>query len=194
MLLQTSNFVSKSVLGLSLGLLVAGLAGCASDPVEEPSVTSSPVSHTLVNAESIDALAPGEVLSVDLRDNVVYHFDYNEAPIDYTRIKLIDEDGTEFLMADAMEKVAGFDYGVNPAVDLLAAPDGRFNMGWDASDLQKLSAKDQTTLEETGYLYKVTSSPSKPQNEDDCIYATCEVCPDGWGNGPCYLIHHVWCD
>lgn len=194
MLLKTSSFISKSVLGLSLGLLVAGLAGCASEPVEEPTGASPTVSNTLVNAESLEALAPGELLTVDLRDNAVYHFDYNEAPIDYTRIKLIDEEGNELLMADAMQKVASFDYGTNPAVNLLASADGRFKMGWDASDLQKLSAKDQATLEETNYLYKVTSSPTQTQNEDDCIYATCEVCPDGWGNGPCFFIQHVWCD
>lgn len=194
MLLKTSSFISKSVMGLSMGLLVAGLAGCASEPVEEPAADPSKVSHKLVSAETIGALAPGELLSVDLRDDVVYHFDYSEAPIDFTRIKLIDEDGNELLMQEAMQKVASFDYGTNPAVDLLASADGRFNMGWDASDLQKLSADERATLEETGYLYKVTSSPTQTQNEDDCIYATCEVCPDGWGNGPCYYVQHVWCD
>lgn len=193
MLLQTSSYLPKSVLGLALGLLVAGLTGCASEPVEEPTVDSN-VSHKLVSAETLGDLAPGELLTVDLRDNVVYHFDYSEAPIDFARINLIDEDGTALLMADAMQKVAGFDYGTNPAVDLLGAADGRFNMGWDASDLQTLSAKEQATLEETGYLYKVLSSPSQPQSEDNCVYATCEVCPDGWGNGPCYFINHVWCD
>jgi hypothetical protein len=106
----------------------------------------------------------------------------------------VNEDGTETIMEEAMKGVASFDYGTNPAVDLLATPDSRFKMGWDPSDMEKLTDSERLALEETGYMYKEISNPSQPQSEDNCIYAVCEVCPDGWGNGPCYYVNHVWCD
>lgn len=185
---------SKSVLGLAIGLLLTGLAGCStSEPTEEPAVPSS-VQNKRVDADAISALAPGEFLTIDLSDNVVYHFDYSAAPIDYARVKLVNEDGTETIMEEAMKGVASFDYGTNPAVDLFATPDSRFKMGWDPSDMEKLTDSERLALEETGYMYKEISAPSQTQSEDNCIYAVCEVCPDGWGNGPCYYVNHVWCD
>ncbi|MCC6553058.1 MAG: hypothetical protein IT372_08555 [Polyangiaceae bacterium] len=189
----------RSFLSVALGLAAAALAGCSSEPVEQQQAPGSNVTHVLVTADTINDLQPGAELDIDVVDNVVYHFDYSAAPIDYARITLVGEDGVETPMEDSMADVAAFDYGTNPPVDLLATPDGRFKLASDPLDFGvKLTDAEIAELKATGYVYKEESAAStQPQTGDNCIEADCEVCPGGWQppNGAnCYIVHHVWCD
>lgn len=191
-------FRMTSILGLVLGLAATALAGCASDPTTEESAPDADVHNVLVSSDSTSDLGAGEYLSVDLVDNVVYHFDYSAAPIEYSRIMLVSASGTEIPMDQSMAAVAAYDYGSNPEVDLLNTPNQRFKVAADPRDFGlQLSDAQLADLKETGYLYTEKSAPiTQPQNEDDCIEADCIICPDGWGTdgSTCYIVHHQWCD
>jgi hypothetical protein len=190
-----------SIFSLALALAATALAGCASDdPTTGEVVPSSDVHHVLVSSDSIATLDAGEYLPIDLVDNIVYHFDYRSAPIDYTRVMLVNESGAETPMSQSMEAVAAWDYGSNPEVELLNAPNHRFILAMDPADFGlDLSDAQITELKETGYLYTEKAAPStQPQTTEDgdCIEADCIVCPGGWGTdgSTCYTVHHVWCD
>lgn len=189
---QSVSIIKSLVLATSLAF---GLAGCTADTgSEEPAPTQAGVTNQLVTAEDVTELAPGERLHLDVKDNVVYRFDYSDAPIDFARVELAY--GSEVItMQDARDALLAFDYGTNEPVDLTGAPDGRFGVAWDPTDFGALGEAALAELKETGYVYREKGAENaKTQNEDPCIYAVCEICPWGWGNGPCFYEQHVWCD
>lgn len=197
------SFRMTSLLGLALGLAATALAGCAGEePTTDEIVPSSDVRHVLVSSDKISQLDADEYLSLDLANNVVYVFDYKDAPIDFSRIMFVSESGVETPMQESMAAVAAFDYGSDPKVDLLNAANQRFTVAMDPVDFGlDLSDAQLDELKETGYLYTEkdaapSTNPQTTTGDDNCIEADCIICPGGWGTdgSTCYTEHHVWCD
>lgn len=189
---QSVSIIKSLVLATSLAV---GLAGCTADTGSEvPAPAQAGVKNQLVTAEDVTELAPGERLRLDVADNVVYRFDYSDAPIDFGRVDLAY--GAQVTsMQDARDALLSFDYGTNEPVDLTGAPDGRFSVASDPADFGVLGEGALAELKETGYVYREEGAENtKTQSEDPCIYAVCVICPWGWGNGPCFEEQHVWCD
>lgn len=187
------SFIVHCAAGLIAAAGLAGCGGAAEEGADPPAAQH--VRNELVTHEDIAELAPGELFTIDLRAaDLVYHVDYARAPIDYARIEVVEGDGTRKSMEVAIAEVRDFDYGDDPPVDLLAAPDQRFRVAGDPADFGALDDAQLRELKETGYVYAPESGEpaAQPQNEDGCVYAVCEVCPNGWENG-CYYVQHVWC-
>jgi hypothetical protein len=188
------------IFGLALGIsAVGGLSCTAEDP---DSSVQEDVRNVLVTADTLSSLEPGEFLDLDLIDqNVVYHLDYSDAPIDYARILLVLDEKSDLLpLEDTMRTIEMRDYDGNPAPDLLAAADERFRVSADPANFKVLNDAELNDLEENGYYIKQSSaSPGPaPQNADDCIHAECVICDPPWNvqpSGPrvCVHIQHVWC-
>ncbi len=98
---QTKKWFAPAVL---LGTAMAFSAACGSvgdasharrDPNEGIAQNTAAI---VITAGTIDKLAPGERVTVDLRQPTVYTFDYAQRPIDWSRIWLITERGESMTM------------------------------------------------------------------------------------------------
>jgi hypothetical protein len=98
---QRKNWFAPAAL---LGTAMALSAACGSvsergharrDPNEGVAQNTASI---VITAATIDKLAPGERLTVDLRLATVYTFDYANRPIDWSRISLITERGESMTM------------------------------------------------------------------------------------------------
>ncbi|MBA3546463.1 MAG: M4 family metallopeptidase [Nannocystis sp.] len=99
MLLRTARIVT-SIVCLSL------FAGC------HEGGEALTAERQLITAQSVDGLAPGAVLELDLEEAA--HFSFEDGPIDFTRIVVVGADGERTLMQDLLA-ARGELWGVVPA-------------------------------------------------------------------------------
>lgn len=67
----------------------------------------------VITAEAVDALTPGALLELDLREEAV-RFSFEAGPIDFTRVAIVGEDGRRTLLQDLLAERAA-DWNVVPA-------------------------------------------------------------------------------
>src|SRR6266542_680920 len=91
---------SSALLGVVFAL--SGACGTAADGGHTGSDPNGGVAQStqavVITASTIEKLAPGDHLTVDLRLPTIYTFDYAKSPIDWTRIWLISERGQTMTM------------------------------------------------------------------------------------------------
>jgi len=198
---------SKSLaLCLALGVIAVAGAGCSASEPDEVPFEKLNVQHQRITQDKIAALPEGQFLSLDMSEKAVFAIDYSEAPIDYSRIKLSTSQGKEILLEAQMEAVENGDYGDYPAPVLRDAPDRRFRIASDPAYFGVLTESELDQLKVDGYYYSETPPPapaSRPQSDDGCVRAVCEICidndtgghPQTWkpGTYTCYLVEHEWC-
>ncbi|MGK4007600.1 hypothetical protein WMF31_33575 [Sorangium sp. So ce1036] len=200
---------SRSIaLCFSLGVIAAvGIAGCtASEPGSDELPVEPSVQHQRITQDKIAALSEGQFLSLDLSENTVFAIDYSKAPVDYSRIKLSTREGKEVLLETQMAAVENGDYGDYPAPVFREASDQRFRIASDPAYFGVLTQSELDQLKVDGYFYSETPPPapqSRPQSDDGCVHAVCEICVDNdtggspvtWEQGTytCYLVEHTWC-
>jgi fibro-slime domain-containing protein len=129
---------------------------------------SSAVRNVLINAGTIEKLAPGENVIVKLgAERVRYYFDFRE-PLDFGRVDLQSPSDARGSMAAALAQIK------EKGVDLLEATDERFSVVADASYFEALDAKDIAELHAKGTLTKTPDGAPgpKPQSVDDCVEYT----------------------
>jgi vibriolysin len=100
MLLRTAGIVA-SIVCLSL------FAGCY-----EGGAASLAEREVVVKASTVAALAPGALLELDLKEDSV-RFSFEEGPIDFTRIAVVDPEGRRTLLQDLLA-ARGEVWGVSP--------------------------------------------------------------------------------
>jgi hypothetical protein len=129
-------------------LPVAGLQGCANSTSDDGS-NAEAVGQQLITADTIAGLKSGEQLVLDQREKgVAYTFDFSKAPIDFSRITLLNNDGAAQPMDKWLSAVK------ESGRDLLAARDHKFRLSSSAQSFEDLSATEIAQLQSTGSLVK----------------------------------------
>ncbi|AKQ63236.1 hypothetical protein A176_000148 [Myxococcus hansupus] len=159
-------------------LPMAGATGCGTSTANDDVSANDKGSQQLVTAETIAGLKAGEQFVVDLRkEGVAYTFDFSKAPIDFSRIAMVNADGKRLLMSEWLSAAKA------NGDDLLAKPDQKFRLASAASSLGTLTESERAQLEATG---KLTKRPviSAQATEYYCyivieIYQFCALAEDG---------------
>lgn len=145
---------------------LASVAAIGCDGSDEGPVTEEQATKNIrIGAGDLEALAPGETLKVDLAaDGTLYHFLFDR-PLDYSRISLTLESGSQASMATAMEAVFASPY--TPA----EATDQRFILTGDPENFTELTDAEIDRLRVEGMLMteKSGTTQAQPQSVDDCI-------------------------
>jgi hypothetical protein len=124
---------SRSLYLIPLAMFIIGLASCHAVSSDEESGSGAPVQahEVVITADSVAQLAPGQKLSIDPIHDTAYTFDFSAAPIDFSRISMLMQDGHEV----AMDKwLNGSEYGKK----LLASPNRTFRLGPTKQSMQGL--------------------------------------------------------
>jgi hypothetical protein len=180
-------------------LPVAGLTGCASGASDDDS-NEVEVRHQVITADMIAGLKPGEQLSLDLsRKDLSYTFEFSKAPIDFSRITLINQPGD----AQPMDKwLSATQQGGR---NLLAAPDHTFRLVPAAEIMRDLSSAEFARFQSTGKIVKKIdrasvapesrSALSETRSALDCYYSpvmVCEPIPPYANRYECHI--EMWLD
>ncbi|RKH68911.1 hypothetical protein D7V93_00655 [Corallococcus llansteffanensis] len=129
-------------------LPVAGVPGCANDASDESPAVEE-VREQRITAETIASLKPGEQLVLDQRaPGKTYTFDFSQAPIDFSRITVINANGN----AQPMDK--WLSAAKQTGHDLLASPDHTFRLSSSPQGLGNLSETELARLHSTGKVMR----------------------------------------
>jgi hypothetical protein len=121
------EFFKRPALVLLAGVMVvlstgAGLMACATGTSDD-SPDVNPVHRQVITPETIARLRAGEQLVVDMRtEGAVYEFDFSRAPLDFSRISLINVHGNSMPMSQWLSAVR------QQGRDLLATPRHLFRL------------------------------------------------------------------
>lgn len=163
--IRTSRSLVLRVATVLLASTVVVSCTSAEPPAE---VQGAAVQNVLINAGTIEKLAPGEDVLIGLgAERVRYYFDFRE-PIDFTRVALQSPSNARGGMDHALMQMK--DQGFNP----LQATDLRFSVAADASFMVELNASEVAELNAKGKLIKTSGDPTKPkpQSVDECHEVT----------------------
>ncbi|AKT39679.1 C-type lectin domain-containing protein [Chondromyces crocatus] len=157
------------VLSLPLCALTLALApaiGCTGDEVAAPGEQVD-AKNVRVTAADLAKLRDGETLKVDLgASDVLYHFYFDRA-LDYGKIALQLEDGSEALMSTALADLLASPYSPHEASNK------SFVLTARAENLSGLTAQEIEILRNDGMLVKERIpggvGDAKPLAEDNCI-------------------------
>ncbi|EYF04616.1 Hypothetical protein CAP_4292 [Chondromyces apiculatus DSM 436] len=119
-----------------------------------------------VTEADLAKLGQGETFKVDFgARETLYHFHFDRS-LDYGRIALVTEDGTETLMSTALADLLASPY--SPEI----ATDKTFVLTAQPENLADLTAEDIVKLRSEGTLVKEATPGGKaiePQAEEDCV-------------------------
>ncbi|MBN9686689.1 MULTISPECIES: hypothetical protein [unclassified Corallococcus] len=149
----------------------AVMTGCGDDAADS-SPTVETVREQRITAETIANLQPGEQFIVDQRiPGNAYTFDFSQAPIDFSRITMINAKGE----AQPMDK--WLSTARENGNDLLASQDHSFRMSSSAQGLGALSKKELSKLQSTGKVVRKAPSSREPglKSAQDIICEYTEV-------------------
>lgn len=204
---KSSKHPALSLLASAMLLLlpVVGLTRCTSSASDNSSTVETG-RQQLITADSLAGLKPGEHLVLDLSEQgVAYTFDFSKAPIDFSRIALLQHDGDTQPMDKWLSAMK------EKGRDLLAASNHSFGLAPSAQSFGDLSAIEVVQLQSTGNLVKSTkvsanasgtvSAPSlSPQFQQCYDYYECGYwCHDSVPpfNPYCYSVCYLtgsWCE
>lgn len=160
---------------------VAVMTACGSD-ASDNSPAEETVREQRITAETIAGLKSGEQLVVDQRvPGSTYTFDFSQAPIDFSRITIINAKGETQPMDKWLSTARENGH------DLLASQDHTFRLSNSAQGFGNLSKTELSQLQSTGKVVKKAPSSHAPgvQAEQDlyCEYYEVHIItcyPDGW--------------
>lgn len=210
-MLRQSIRSSKSLaLSFAFGVVVAaGATGCSGSETDTDEPFTVPdIQSQRITAEDIAALPEGQHLKIDLTvQRKIYVVDYSDAPINYSRIKLVHGEDSEVVLERHVSVVENIDYGDHGQPDLRTNKDGRFKIATDPTYFGAFSESELNQLKADGFVLVSTdrsATASEPQSiGDECEYWVCDVCVDNetggkpvtWkpGTYTCYeVVHYSW--
>ena len=161
---------------------VAGLPGCANDASDDSPAVEE-VREQRITAETIASLQPGEQLVVDQRaPGKIYTFDFSQAPIDFSRITVINANGEAQPMDKWLSKTKENGH------DLLASPKHSFRLSSSPQGFGNLSETEVARLQSTGKIMREAAPHSLAQGDTSAqdwycyyryfYYYSCNA--DGW--------------